>query len=38
MSLGILPFVYFIFIELMNDFILHFCLEAIEKVEIESGN
>lgn len=37
MSLGILALVYFLFIKLMNVFILHFCPEAIEKVEMISG-
>lgn len=38
MSLGILALVYFIFIKMMNAFILHFCFEAIEKVDMISDN
>lgn len=37
MSVGILALIYFLFIKLMNAFILHFFLEAIWKIEIISG-
>lgn len=37
MSLGVLALVYFIFIKLMNTFILHFCLEAINTNIINSN-